>query len=397
MSAPRNGPTADDASHAGMFFIHRYMFFHRLDFAMSNQRLSKHHMRTSAPALAVLATFIAFFLSMRCMAKVVSLSGPTMGTTYHVKFVSPEPPESSAELQKRMESALEEINRQMSTYRRDSEISRFNRAVSDEWFGVSPATATVAATALELSRKTDGALDVTVGPLVRLWHFGPPMESNRETLAQLEPPGKGAIQQARARVGYDHLEVRLNPPALKKRIDRLEIDLSSVAGGYAVDRVAALLIAQGIDDFMVEIGGELRTGGRRADGKLWRIAIERPVRNRRDLLATVPLSDAALATSGDYRNYFEYEGRRYSHIIDPTTGWPIEQALASVSVVAGTCMTADAWDTALLVLGPERGFDCAEKHDVAALFVSRDGSGDADQDEVRATSAWVARFGKLSR
>ena len=340
-------------------------------------------------AVLLLATVSYVATSQLSAAEPVSLSGPTMGTTYHVKFVRAAATESLANLQKDIDAALDEINRQMSTYRDDSEVSRFNHARAGAWFPVSPATAAVAAAALDVSRKTDGALDVTVGHLVRLWHFGPPVDPAGNSAAQLKPPTDEAIRKAQSLVGYKRMEVRLDPPALKKHVDGLEIDLSSVAGGYVVDRVAELLLEKGIGDFMVEVGCEIRTGGRRADGKPWRIAIERPLRNRRELLTAIPLTDAALSTSGDYRNYFEFDGHRYSHIIDPATGWPIEHKLASVSVMADTCMEADAWDTALLVLGPDRGFDCAEKNGIAALFLSP--AAGTDQDDVRATSAWKTR------
>jgi thiamine biosynthesis lipoprotein len=152
--------------------------------------------------------------------------------------------------------------------------------------------------------------------------------------------------------------------------------------------MAAILIAHHVRDFMVEIGGEVRAAGRRADGKPWRVAIERPVADRREMLRAVPLVDAAISTAGDYRKFFEHKGRRYSHIIDPTTGRPVDHALVSVTVVAETCLTADGWDTPLLVLGMERGLKCAEEKGIAALFVS---AGD-DGETVRTTRAWQARF-----
>jgi thiamine biosynthesis lipoprotein len=177
---------------------------------------------------------------------------------------------------------------------------------------------------------------------------------------------------------------------LRKHISGLEVDLSSIAPGYAVDQMAAMLGQHGIDSFLVELGGEIRVAGRRDDGKPWRVAIERPLVGRREMQMALTLEDAAISTAGDYRKHFEHEGRLYSHIIDPSTGRPVEHALASVTVAAETCLEADAWDTALLVMGPERGFNYAENNDIAALFIVR---GVTNYD-VRTTSAWKRRFEK---
>jgi thiamine biosynthesis lipoprotein len=203
------------------------------------------------------------------------------------------------------------------------------------------------------------------------------------------PPSDAVIAAARKSVGYQKLKVRAKPPALWKEVDGLEVDLSSIASGYAIDRLAELIAKQGVDAYMVELGGEVRAAGTREDGKPWRVAVERPSAGERELFTSVALHNAAIATAGDYRKFFEHGGRRYSHIIDPATGRPIVYHLASVTVVADTCIAADGWDTPLLVLGPERWFECATKHGVAALFLSH---GDGD-DEVRATPEWKKRFG----
>ncbi len=320
-------------------------------------------------------------------AEPLTFGGPTMGTTYHVRFVaSKSDPVDPQQLQRDVESLLADIDRQMSTYRDDSELSRFNRAAAGEWFAVSRATAEVAAAAQELSRKTDGALDVTVGPLVRLWHFGPGKVST--SLRRFQPPAEAAIQSARNLVGYEKLEVRVDPPALRKLTQGLEVDLSSIAPGYAVDQIAGLLTGQGIKNFIVEIGGEIRAAGGRDNGKPWKVAIERPSLERRELYAALALEDAAISTAGDYRKFYEHDGKHYSHIIDPAIGRPVEHALASVTVAAESCLDADGWDTALLVVGPERGFDYAERNDIAALFIVRGESNEV----ARMTSAWKERF-----
>jgi thiamine biosynthesis lipoprotein len=325
-------------------------------------------------------------------AEPLVISGPTMGTTYHVKLVGVAAADA-ASIRAQIEAVLADVDERLSTYRRDSEVSRFNRAPAGQWFAVSPATAEVVSAALAISRQTGGALDVTVGPLVRLWHFGPNAITESKSTADIAPPDEAAMQAARQRIGYEKVEVRRDPPALRKRVDGLEIDLSAVGEGDAIDRVTAAITNRGIENFLVELGGEIRAGGLGPNGGPWRVAVERPpiVQSpieRHEMLSAVSLSNAALATSGDYHRYFEHGGRRYSHVIDPSTGRPIEHKLASVTVAANTALVADAWDTALLVLGPERGHKAAVEHDVAALFISRDG----ENFVARETPAWNKRF-----
>jgi thiamine biosynthesis lipoprotein len=238
----------------------------------------------------------------------------------------------------------------------------------------------------------DGRRGCNGGSFVRLWHFGPDAAAKRQTAA-VRTAADDAIDQARRLVGYQKLEVRTNPPALRKQVDVLEIDLSSIASGFAIDRLAKLLADRSLTNWLVEIGGEVRAAGEREGEKPWQVAIERPIPGEPQLQSVVPLVDAAIATAGDYQKFFEYAGRRYSHIIDPSTGRPIEHSLASVTVVADTCIAADGWDTPLLVLGPARGFECAEKHQIAALFIAHDKAG----EEVRVTPAWKERFEHAQR
>jgi thiamine biosynthesis lipoprotein len=347
-------------------------------------------------------------------AETVVLRGATMGTTYQIKFVADDHAIDRETLHADVERVLAEIDEQMSTYRPDSELSRFNRAPAGKWFPVSEGVAHVAAAAQKISEQSGGAMDVTVGPLVRLWHFGaknggvekapsphPLPKGEGEERApshrplpngdgEFAPPADDAIAAARAKVGYRMLEVREQPPALRKKMDGLEVDLSSIASGYTIDLLAELLMKRGVKNYMVELGGEVRAGGRREDGKPWRVGVERPAAGERELEMAVPIENAAIATAGDYRKFFEYNGRRYSHVIDPATGRPVAQELASVTVVADTCIEAEGWDTPLLVLGPERGYECATKHGIAALFISRKG----DEVVKRATPAWEKRFGR---
>jgi thiamine biosynthesis lipoprotein len=269
----------------------------------------------------------------------------------------------------------------MSTYLPDSEISRFNRFRSDEWFPVSSDTATVVAAALEVGKNTAGAFDISVGPLVNLWSFGP-------HAAPPKVPSEEAIQDAMAKVGLSRIEVRQDPPGLRKTHPDVYLDLSGIAKGFAADAVAELLRRRGLHRFMVEIGGEVRTGGRKIDGSAWRIGIERPLSDTRAIQRVVELEHLALATSGDYRNFFEQDGRRYSHTIDPRSGRPVEHDLASVSVIAETCMFADAMATALVVMGAERAFRYAQENALDVLLIVRESSGFAE----RATAGFDKRI-----
>jgi thiamine biosynthesis lipoprotein len=311
----------------------------------------------------------------------VSFSGPTMGTWYHVKVAELPADVSQRDLQQAVEERLHRVNQLMSTYLPESELSRFNRYAGDDWFDVSPETATVVVAAQEVAEATEGAFDVTVGPLVNLWNFGPDPNPDRF-------PDDQQIAQAMERVDYRRVQVRLDPPALRKAQPDVYIDLSAIAKGFAVDTVAELLHERGVHRFMVEIGGEVQTAGRKADGAPWRIGIERPVTSGRMIQQVVELVDDALATSGDYRNYFDWNGRRYSHEIDPRSGRPVDHTLASVSVITDSCMNADALATALIVLGPEQALQYAEQHDLDVLLIVRDG----DQFRERRTPGFAARI-----
>ncbi len=325
------------------------------------------------------------------LAAPLTIRGTTMGTSYQVKVADLPATVDSNKLDAEIKAVLNEIDSTMSTYRPESEVMRFNRSKADDWFSVSPAVAELVAATLKISHETDGALDITVGPLVRLWHFGPKTRADAISPEQITPPSEESIAAARADVGYQKLDVRLEPPALRKQADKLEIDLSSVGEGYAVDRIVAVLEKNGIEDYLVGVAGAVRARGQRTDGKFWRAGVQKPTPDKDALQTTVTLNNAALATAGDYKRYFEFGGRHYSHIIDPSSGRPIDHSLASVTVVADKCVTADAWDTALLVLGSQRGQECAKQHDLAALFISRGEQGGQEFD-VQETAAWQKRF-----
>ena len=304
--------------------------------------------------------------------EIAELSGRTMGTGYSIKL-SPAPRGSRLdELQRSVEKRLETINRQMSTYRSDSDLMRFNRSADTDWQAQPAAIVELVDRASAISVLSGGRYDVTVGPLVNLWGFG--NSGERESA-----PAADEVRDTLARVGHRQLETRSRPPGLKKSHPQLEVDLSSIAKGWAVDQIAELVRSAGFSDFLVEIGGELRAHGQKAPGLPWRIAIEQPSDEARVVQRIIALQDIAMATSGDYRNFFTDNGQRYSHTIDPKTGEPVQHRLASVTMLAEECATADAWATALLALGERLGPELADAQGLKALFIVRVGEGLREQ------------------
>jgi len=292
------------------------------------------------------------------------LSGPTMGTTWSVKYTGT-PDENIDSLKADIEAALEQVNAEMSTYRADSVLSQFNQAAAGTLVDLPADTQKVLKAAFSLSEMTGGAYDVTVGPLVNLWGFGP--ESDR-----FEPPQPDEIEAARRRVGWQSL--LLDGPRLLQP-GEVYVDLSSIAKGFAVDKVAELMDKHGLKSWLVEVGGELRARGTKPYGQPWRIAVERPIPGVREVEQVVALKDMAVATSGDYRNFFESDGKLYSHTIDPRTGYPVQHALASVSVLHKSAMMADGLATAMTVLGPKEGMAFAKANELAVFFIVRTDEG----------------------
>ncbi|SER02765.1 thiamine biosynthesis lipoprotein [Nitrosomonas sp. Nm51] len=291
------------------------------------------------------------------------LTGGTMGTGYTVKYRHASDALSVQAIRMEIEQQLAKINQSMSTYGAGSELSRFNRSGSTEWIPVSTSLYTVLAAALEIGRQSEGAFDITIGPLVNLWGFGP--EKRVPGI-----PNAGEIAATLERAGHDKLMLDESARAVRKTRVDVYVDLSAIAKGYAVDQIAATLERHGIEHYMVEIGGEIRARGTNAQQLPWQIGIDKPQVSGRTVQKVLPLDNAALATSGNYRNYFMIGDRRYMHVIDPATGWPAESRLASVTVLAETCMLADAWATALLVLGLERGLAMAEQLGLQVLFIA---------------------------
>ena len=299
-----------------------------------------------------------------------AVSGETMGTTFTVKVVTTPGSGRRSQLAKlpdTVHACLDSVNQKMSTWLPDSELSRFNQYEGSEPFQMSRETLRVIRHARRVSEVSGGAFDITVGPLVNAWGFGP-----EEGI--LEGPSDAELAALRERVGYDKLEVDLSTSTVRKTRPDIYCDLSAIAKGYAVDKVAAALDDLGFENYMVEVGGEVKANGVNAKGIPWQIGIERPVPGARAVHKVVPLSGMAMATSGDYRNYYEKDGIRLSHTIDPRTGRPVAHKLASVSVVHKECAWADAYATALMVLGPDAGYALAVKEDLAAFFIVHEGS-----------------------
>jgi thiamine biosynthesis lipoprotein len=334
-------------------------------------------------AAAVLACVCASFgCQTAAREEQVTIRGEALGTSYSIKLIGPRGALNETALAQAAKEELDRVDALMSTYRDDSELMRLNRAAADEWFPVSEETLEVLQIAQQVFRETDGCFDPTVGPLVRLWNFGPGRTPT------FEPPAEEAIEAARARVGFDKITLRAEPPAVKKKRADVELDLSAVAKGYVVDRIALRLETAGVARMMVEVGGEVRTAGTAGGDNPWRIGIETPQSVGRSVQQVVPLVNHSLATSGDYRNYYEKDGVRYSHTIDPRTGRPVTHHLASVTVLHENCATADALATGLLAMGPQAASALAEQDKLPVLLLSRSGA----EITAQTSAAWDAHL-----
>ncbi|MDM0023097.1 FAD:protein FMN transferase [Variovorax sp. J31P216] len=293
-----------------------------------------------------------------------SVAGRSMGTSWSLRFDNPRML-ALDDVRAGVQAALDRVVAQMSTWEPDSDISRFNRAEAGSRHLLEPGFAEVLACALQWAAASGGAIDPSIGPLVGLWGFGAHADASNAG-----PPSSAALAEARARVGWQRLAL---DPETRTAVQpgAVELDLSGIAKGFAVDQASAALRALGLSDFLVEVGGELRAAGRRPGGDPWRVQVAAPA----GAASHVALAELAIATSGDRWHVREHQGRRWSHTLDPRTGEPVRDALASVTVLHRECMQADALATVLTVLGPEDGLAFAERHAVPALFVCRDDRG----------------------
>ena len=315
------------------------------------------------------------------MAQIQTLSGDSMGSGWSVSYVGEDA--SVANMRASIEQRLALVDQQMSTWKTDSDLSRFNTAVAGTWVAVPPELFKVIEAALKLAEATGGAYDPTVGPLVDLWGFGPAGERR-------EPPDAVSIETMRKQIGWQRVQ-RDAAHARVLQSGGVRLDLSSIAPGYALDLIGEYLESQRRMDYLVEVGGELRGRGSKPDGSAWQVAIQRPLDNDAadDTISpqhVIGLRDASLGSSGDYRHFFEDGGRRYAHRIDPRTGYPLDNEVASVTVMAKLGIDADPLATALSVLGPDAGLDFAQGRGIAALFILRNGDG----FEERMTPAFAA-------
>ena len=299
-----------------------------------------------------------------------SINGQTMGTRYSAVFFAPAGIDEAA-VGAALFTAVDQVDRQMSTWKTDSDLSRLNAVPEQPWLALPEELMTVLDTALRVGQQSQGAFDIGVGALVNAWGFGP--EGAQNGAPQISAPGHSAHHPAHY-PAHTALEIDLARSRVRKT-KPVTLDLSGIAKGYGVDALACCLNSFGITRYLVGIDGEMRAKGLKPDGKAWAVAIEKPVRHLREVMGVMALSDAAIATSGDYRQWVEVQGQHFGHTMNPLNGQPVRNRLASVTVVMTSCMLADAWATALLVLGEIDGVALAQKRGMDALFVVRDGAG----------------------
>ncbi len=331
---------------------------------------TKRHLYLCSPRLIFGLCFIV--LCVGCTSQYqgherITFSGSTMGTSYRIVVTTGPGAKTSIRLKKNVDFRLKEISQSLSTYIVDSEISRLNQSEAGRWFHVSQDLYRVITAAGSVSQMTDGAFDITIGSAVGLWGFGSEKKSSQDGL-----PTEEQILATRKHVGYQKLEIQEKPPAIKKSDSNLKIDVSAIAKGYGVDEIILLLQSMtGVYGAMVEIGGEVRVFGDRHDGSEWTVGIQSPVRNRGELAARVHLQNKSIASSGDYVHFFKHEGQRFSHIINPEKGVPVETDVVATAVIDGSCMVADAWATAFMVLDVKESFEIADREALGLMIIRR--------------------------
>lgn len=319
------------------------------------------------------ALMAALFLLAGCdtasQATPTVLEGKTMGTSWRVSVVDITPQQAAA-LQKKIQEQLDGDDWLMSTWKKDSALMRFNRSTSTAPWPVSEAMADIVTTSLRVGKKTDGVMDITVGPLVNLWGFGPDQQP-------VKMPTQAQIDAAKARTGLQHLTVinRAGEQFLQKDLPDLYVDLSTVGEGYAADHLSHLMDREGISRYLVSVGGALVSRGMNGKGLPWRVAVQKPTDRENAVEAVVDINGHGISTSGSYRNYYELDGKRISHVIDPRSGRPIDHKLVSVTVISPTALEADAWDTGLMVLGPERAKEVVTREGLAVMMIMKEGDG----------------------
>lgn len=299
----------------------------------------------------------------------VVIQGKTMGTYYRVSMVGLDK-SREADLRAQIEAQLKEDDHQLSTYKEDSVLSRFNQYNGNQPQPISAGMADAVVTSLRIGQKTGGAMDITVGPLVNLWGFGPQKEP-------VKTPTQQQIDSAKAQTGLQHLQVtqQMNGAYLQKNLPGMYVDLSTVGEGYATDHLARLVESNGISNYLVSVGGAVVSRGKNPQGKTWQVAIQKPTDKEDAVEAIVDLQGMGISTSGSYRNYYELDGQRLSHIIDPATGRPITHKLVSATVIAPTALEADGWDTGLMVLGTKKALALAEKEHLAVYLITKEENG----------------------
>lgn len=297
------------------------------------------------------------------------LQGKTMGTFWRVSAVGVDA-KRARELQAKIQTQLDADDQLLSTYKNDSALMRFNLSKSLSPWPVNDAMADIVTSALRIGAKTDGAMDITVGPLVNLWGFGPDQQP-------VHIPAQAQIDAAKAQTGLSHLKVinEADRNYLQKDLPDLSVDLSTVGEGYAADHLARLMEQEGIARYLVSVGGALNSRGMNAERHPWRVAIQKPTDRENAVQAVVDINGHGISTSGSYRNYYELDGKRLSHVINPQTGRPIEHNLVSVTVIAPTALEADGWDTGLMVLGPEKAKEVVRREGLAVYMIVKEGQG----------------------
>ncbi|QKJ87891.1 FAD:protein FMN transferase ApbE [Paramixta manurensis] len=323
------------------------------------------------------ATFLALLTVSACddntrhqtSTAALVLEGKTMGTVWRVSLAGVDAQREST-LRHKIQQQLDEDDHQLSTWKHDSVLSRFNQYRGNQPQPVSDEMADIVTLALRVGKQTGGAMDITVGPLVNLWGFGP----NRQPQ---KTPSQAKIDAARAQTGLAHLQVirRVDGAWLQKDLPTLYVDLSTVGEGFATDHLARLMEKEGINNYLVSVGGAVLSRGQNPQGKAWRVAIQKPTDQENAVQAIVDLQGHGISTSGSYRNYYELDGKRISHVIDPVTGRPIEHRLVSATVIATTALEADAWDTGLMVLGTEKAKQLALQQQLAVYLITKQQQG----------------------